>query len=141
MRDTLRALVSMLIVVTFAAVGLLSGFLFSLPSGGFAIAGGGHGASPGHSFAHPFGIVAVGGATGLILALAVVWGISRNHVPSQWFGALVLSGLAILLAWFIRGWHYPLLLAVGVLLVPVLCGGFLYAEARTAREHGSGAGA
>lgn len=142
MREVLRALVSLLVVITFVAVGILVGILFSLPSGGLgAAAGGGHGGSPGYSLGRQEGIVLVGGAFGLVLAFAVVWGIFRNHALSRWFGALIISALAILLACLIPGWHYPFLFEVVALLVPVLCGGFLYVEAKAPRQVAPSAGA
>jgi hypothetical protein len=142
MREVLRALVSLLVVVTFVAVGALAGILFSQPSGGLgAAAGGGHGVSTGFSLAHQQGIVLVGAAFGFFLALGVVWGICRNHTLSRWFGAISISALAILLACLIPVWHYPLMMEFAALLVPVLCAGFLYAEAKAARQADSSAGA
>jgi hypothetical protein len=76
----------------------------------------------------------VAGASGFILALAVVLGIFRNNALSRWFGALSISALAILLAHLVPAWR-------GSLLVLVLCAGFLYAEAKAARKGGSSAGA
>ena len=142
MREVLRPMVSLLVVVTFVAVGILAGILFSLPSGGLgAAAGGGHGGSPSYSLAYPQGIVLVGGASGFFLALAVVWGICRNHTLSRWFGATSISALAILLACLIPSWHYPFIFEIAALLVPVLCGGFLYAEAKAARHGDPSVGA
>jgi hypothetical protein len=136
----LRAIVSLFVLVAFAAIGALAGILLSLPSGGLGAApGGGHGGSAGNSLAHPQVIVLLFVACGIALALVVVWGISRNHGPSRWFGATSVSALAILLACFIPVWRYPLLFEVAALLVPVLCGAFLYTESRGARQRGSGA--
>jgi len=132
--------VSLLVLVAFAAIGALVGLFFSLPSGGLGAApGGGHGEPAGYSLIHQHVIVAVGITSGLALAFVVVWGIWRNHVPLRWFGATSVSALAILLACLIPVWRYPLLFEVASLLVPVLCGAFLYAESKRTRLTGTGA--
>jgi hypothetical protein len=119
----LRAIVSLLVIVAFVAVGALVGIVFSLPSGGLAAAaGGGHGGSLSYSLAHQQAIVLVGGASGLLLALAVSWGILRNYAISRWLGAASISVLSILLACLIPVWRYPLIFEVPALLVPLLCG-------------------
>jgi len=125
---------SLLVIVAFAAIGALVGFIFSLPSGGLGAApGGGHGELVGYSLTPQHVVVAVGMAGGLTLAFVVVWGMWRNHVPLRWFGATSVSALAFLLACLIQVWRYPFLLEVAVLLVPVLCGAFLYAESKDTR--------
>ena len=140
MREVLRATVSLLVVVTLVTIGVLVGILFSLPSGGLGAApGGGHGGSPADSLAQQDGIVLVGGASGLILAMAVIWSIYHNHVLSRWLSALTLAGLAIFLSFLFRAWHYPLILEVAALLVPVLCVSFLYTEAIAAGRRRAGA--
>lgn len=138
----LRAIVSLLVIVAFVTVGALVGIVFSLPSGGLAAAaGGGHSGSPGYSLAHQQGIVIVGEASGLLLALAVAWGIWRNYAISRWFGAASVSALSILLACLIPVWHYPFIFEVAALLVPLLCAGFLYAESKGSSQSGCRAGA
>jgi hypothetical protein len=131
---------SLLVLVAFAAIGALAGIVFSLPSGGLAAAaGGGHGGPAGYSLAHEQVIVLVSVACGVALALVVVWGIWRNHVPLRWFGATSVSALAILLACLIPVWRYPPLFEIAALLVPALCGAFLYTESKGARQRGASA--
>lgn len=130
MRAALRTLLSLLVVIAFIAVGVVLGILFSLPSGGLgAAAGGGHGVL-GNALAHQLAVVWLGGASGLALAVIVVWGVWRNHRLSRWFGATSVSALAILLACLVPVWHYPFLFEIAALLVPVVCAGFLYAESK-----------
>jgi hypothetical protein len=133
----LRTIVSLLVIVAFVAIGALIGTVFSLPSGGLgAAAGGGHGSSSGYNLAHQQGIVLVGGASGLLLALAVAWGIWRNYAISRWLGAASVSALAILLACLIPAWHYPFMFEIAALSVPLLCAGFLYAESKGNNQSG-----
>ena len=137
MREVLRVMVSLLVVVTFVAVGISVALLFSLASeGGFGSMGIGPSPPRGeHDLGLGYGSI-LGGMSGFFVALTVVWGIYRNRTFFCWFGAVGISAPAILLACLIPTWGYPIIIEVPALLVPALCAGFLHSQAKAARQGG-----